>query len=1505
MKKALYIVSVVVVAIILVVIMLLGALASPRVQTAAVQMVTADLTRALGTRASIRHIEYRFPARISVQGIYVEDMAGDTLLYVDDLYAHFRPMQLLAGNVCFSTINIHQVRANAYQLENGEYNYQYLVDLFSRERDEEEPSRDWAYQLNRTSLSDIRVRYDDKEIYLDNSVIKLQNLSADSIDADILTLTGLYSDGVGQFELEDLSARLKLNDTLLSVPTLYVRLPHSEIDASGVRIAFPAGDTLFLSQSARDIHTRLYINKAELCPADLGVFVPSIATLDGKVSFHGELEGSLDSLSATNLAVFYNDYRLIHGDISVVGLPHLENTYLTAHCDELAINANVAQDFISDLQNKPYRLPAELRRLGNTRYRGTIEGHLTDLALHGAFRTDLGTITTDGRLISDTTFTKLRYNGRIATRRFRLGRMLPNSGLGNVTFDISANGYTEEGQFPSGSLHAHIRELQFRNYTYQDICLNGHYSAQRFDGELNIHDDNIQLDITGLFQRIGEIRYDFDLRLSRFEPQALHLTEQDVALTTNMHVNLSGFDPDKMSGYLVLDSLRLRNMSDSLLMRQLSVIVESDTTVSTPESRKSIVINSDYLTAKVWGNYAYTTLPNSIQRLIQRYLPSIYSPKQAQQIAESRTANDIHFYVYGQELKTLQRVLHLPWRIADYPVLRGEMNDRTGHINIQGHAENIRSQSRRFRELTFTLDNQTPGENGRSLNTAFSMTIPADTIIIAPKEHSEQPTPVYLPTSEIRLSAQAIADSVLVRLSGINMDSHVQTTDVALVTALSRYGGKPLFDVHFRPSQLQYFGETYDIRDSHLTYNVADTVLVLRNFAIESESQYIRAAGIASTITTDSLSLQLGNINAAAIMPFILNEKVLTVQGDLSGKATVFGAFGTPMFDAHVTLMDAGLNGQRLGDAIASLDFDKERKELIILGDIYHNVRDSLPSHHVAHVDGLVTPAERRWGLDITPDSIPLGFINHWTQAFLTLDQGTASGRVQVLGHMADVWVLARVHANDVDLSIPFTGCTYRVNDSVYMDSTAIRFPHMKLRDIEGNPVYVDGILRHESFKNFMLDISARPDRAMALNLPDVKGELLSGKVYANGEVRIWGPDKDIRLDASAATFGKSRLRLSIDGASSAHDNSFIRFVSNDSTQLILTEVEDEFASIKQEKEKVWNPDNKFTLSLGADVTPGTLLFQLMLNSATGDMIQARGDGSVRLLMDPNGDINLVGTYTLQSGSLGFTIGNVIRRDFTIAEGSQIAFTGNPENPTLDVTAKYRVTASLRDLFGEDISMLATSRTSVPVNCCVHMTGALSNPVIQFAIELPLSEDAIRNQVKSVINTDEMLMRQVVYLLIFGRFFTPEYLQNTGTTGVNEVYSILSSTITGQINSWLGKLTNIFTMGVNFRTDGEGAAASQEYEAQFQLQPVDRLVINGNVGYRYNDISNRPFFGDVDVEYMLTPNGKVRLKAYTHTVDKYSLRQATTIQGVGLLFRHDFNWGDARRRREERNRRKE
>ncbi len=76
-------------------------------------------------------------------------------------------------------------------------------------------------------------------------------------------------------------------------------------------------------------------------------------------------------------------------------------------------------------------------------------------------------------------------------------------------------------------------------------------------------------------------------------------------------------------------------------------------------------------------------------------------------------------------------------------------------------------------------------------------------------------------------------------------------------------------------------------------------------------------------------------------------------------------------------------------------------------------------------------------------------------------------------------------------------------------------------------------------------------------------------------------------------------------------------------------------------------------------------------------------------------------------------------------------------------------------------------------------------------------------------------------------------------------------------------------------------------------QPNNRFIINGNFGYRDDNFSKNKIIGDLDLEYILTENSKWRLKAYNHTVDRYSLRAAPFIQGVGIMYKENFNkWSD-------------
>ena len=73
---------------------------------------------------------------------------------------------------------------------------------------------------------------------------------------------------------------------------------------------------------------------------------------------------------------------------------------------------------------------------------------------------------------------------------------------------------------------------------------------------------------------------------------------------------------------------------------------------------------------------------------------------------------------------------------------------------------------------------------------------------------------------------------------------------------------------------------------------------------------------------------------------------------------------------------------------------------------------------------------------------------------------------------------------------------------------------------------------------------------ALALNLPDKAGEMLQGRVYANGKVSILGDEEEVNIQADARTVGKSRFRFSIDYASTASESNFIQFVDHNTVSI-------------------------------------------------------------------------------------------------------------------------------------------------------------------------------------------------------------------------------------------------------------------------------------------------------------------------------------------------------------------
>jgi hypothetical protein len=152
--------------------------------------------------------------------------------------------------------------------------------------------------------------------------------------------------------------------------------------------------------------------------------------------------------------------------------------------------------------------------------------------------------------------------------------------------------------------------------------------------------------------------------------------------------------------------------------------------------------------------------------------------------------------------------------------------------------------------------------------------------------------------------------------------------------------------------------------------------------------------------------------------------------------------------------------------------------------------------------------------------------------------------------------------------------------------------------------------------------------------------------------------------------------------------------------------------------------------------------------------------------------------------------------------------------------------------------------------------------------------------------------KQILSLLVLGKFYTPEYLRGSYTGANNNlVGSTASELFSNQLSNWLSKISNDFDVGVNYRPGNQ--ITNDEIELALSTQMFnDRVSINGNIG---NNSSQRTsansngLVGDADVNVKLTNNGKLQLKAYNHANNNLIYETSPYTQGVGLSYREDFN----------------
>lgn len=626
MKRFLYILSVVSACTVLVLGMLFMLIRSSKVQTAMLDVVAQELSRGLEADVHIGKADYRLFNKVALHDIFIGDQQGDTLLYTQDAEAEFDFRGFFQKRIIFRRITLQDPYINIYTLDSTRKNYSFLEVLLPLPQSDTPP----VVEIKNVRVCDARVRYD--EWYAANlqAAVSLNHYSADSLDAEIERLDGtlwkreadcrLSQDS---FRLEALQARLLKNARGVSMPHIRVVLPHSEFSTHTVGVLFPL--QWKDKQDISDIRVSLEIGKAVLSPRDIGLFVPAVGKISGGISLSGSVVGTIANLHAKDLAIQYKQYSLLKGDVSIVGLPNIDSAYISAELQDLTLHRALVQDFISDMQNRPYELPKSLAQLGVVHYKGSLQGRIDSLDLYGVFTSKLGSISTQGSLRTVNRMEDVYFKGIVQTKRFRLSPIVENKKIGNVSMRAQVDAHTGLDHPLHAQLCATISSIDLNGYTYKNAHIDGTYTKNMYEGLIRIDDPAIGFQFDGLVDLRKKLPViDFDLDVRRLHLDELGLTKRYAGsdLRGNLSLNIVGNTLDNINGTLAIDTLSFRNKDKTLFLETLRIIAE------TGEQRATnFKIQSDYLNANISGQYKYSQLPTIVKRLLVRYLPRLLSEK--------------------------------------------------------------------------------------------------------------------------------------------------------------------------------------------------------------------------------------------------------------------------------------------------------------------------------------------------------------------------------------------------------------------------------------------------------------------------------------------------------------------------------------------------------------------------------------------------------------------------------------------------------------------------------------------------------------------------------------------------------------------------------------------------------------------------------------------------------------------------------------------------------------
>ncbi|MGB4413405.1 MAG: translocation/assembly module TamB domain-containing protein [Paludibacter sp.] len=144
-----------------------GIIQIPAVQNKIIHYATTFVSNKTHTRVEIKNVSISFPKSVVVEGLYLDDLKKDTLVYAGKVKVNIVLYDLILNKITINSFALENLDLNLYSTKTDSlFNYNFLLTAFADttkvDAGKSNTTSAWTFTLDNITLKNIRLRYDDE-----------------------------------------------------------------------------------------------------------------------------------------------------------------------------------------------------------------------------------------------------------------------------------------------------------------------------------------------------------------------------------------------------------------------------------------------------------------------------------------------------------------------------------------------------------------------------------------------------------------------------------------------------------------------------------------------------------------------------------------------------------------------------------------------------------------------------------------------------------------------------------------------------------------------------------------------------------------------------------------------------------------------------------------------------------------------------------------------------------------------------------------------------------------------------------------------------------------------------------------------------------------------------------------------------------------------------------------------------------------------------------------------